>query len=804
MPPSLLSRFSSLFSLALVLMVAAATGFYFYGHTFRGLTPGALDCAQLARNIFRGAGFSSDILPAGALAAANPRAFNPEMGQGPLFPLLLGALFSIAGERDGVVAGFSLALFVASAALLFWLARRLTQSTAIATLSALTFALSLPVLGLGILGQPQSLSGFLLLLTLLALTPKALAAETRFEDAERRSIALHDYINPGAGADAPGTDATGTATDGADAAASPREAGQPNYFVAGLCAAACYLSDPLALLFLVPLIAGWGRGLGGWKRRSVASFALGFGILALPWWIRNARLVGNPLFSLRWLAPEAATGVRGLLGNLGRNAPTLLLGAASLPSLILTPFIVVSPWMRPLSVALSRARSATLTALGWTIVIGGALGHRDLILLLPLAPLLALLGIATFRQITGDALSYRLKNGAELGMGTRFWLGFLALCGLRGMRAEILARHAYRTPIEAPSGDAAPDSAISTRRRRHLSRGWAALLFLMACPLLALPMQPVREGAREILSPLGRAVPSDRVITTDAPQALAWYGDRRVTPLPADIKAWLAAPQSRNGAIYLSGSSGLSTVLPAQWREVAQRGVAIPGYRLVPQGRQAGASNLFYIRQPSSEEARTALRAQPKNGAVYLALGQACLQSGDFARALSAFQSASRLLPRSGEAFYGAGLAYGGLKNASAAQAQFKRALAIEPRSVAALLELARFEQTKPDKRAAIALYERILADVPNQPLALNNLAQLYADQGTQLFRALELARRAAAQNPRNGSVLDTLGGVCARLGYRAEAVAYFRRAAQMSPQNPRIAARLKQAQAKLKTPPSR
>lgn len=785
MRPSFFQRFGPQLTLFLLLFGAAASGFHFYSHTFRGLGPQALDSAQLARNIFRGAGFSSDILPASALTpgtmpqtatGAAGRPFNPELGQGPLFPLLLGAVFAVAGERDGVVAGFSLSLFLGSTALLFGLTRRLTRSAPLATVTALAFLVSFPVLGLAVSGQPQALSSFLLLATLFALTPRN-ALATRIE-------------NKSAPKELESDDFTESKHDNPPLA-SPDVA--PNLFFAGILAALCYLSDPLVCLTLAPLIWVWRRGFGGWNPGAARAFGTGFLILALPWWIRNARLTGAPFFSTLWLGPGAASGWRGLTGNFGQSIGGLIRGAASIPHFLLAPFLLVSPWMRPLSPAHSEARAAIFAGFGWTILGLAALGQRDLALLMPLAPLLTLLGVMTFRQIVGDAFNYGLQNGADMGFGARLWLLILTICGLRQLRAEWLARRAYQTQIEAQTGEAALDSGALPRARLHLARGFAALLLLLSLPLLSLRSQPSRAGARGVLAPLSQVVAPARAIATDAPQALAWYSDRRVTALPGDAKSWLSAPPPLVGAVYLSGQNGgISTAIPAQWREIAARGLDLPGFALLT---RSGAPDLIYRRKPLLEEAQAALQTNTRNGAAWLALGNALVQKGDFTRALPAFQSATRLLPRSAASFYGAGLCYAALKNQTAARAQFGRALSFEPRRIATLLELAKIEQTRNDKGAAIALYERVLADVPDHRVALNNLAQLHADQGKNLFRALELARRAAAQNPRNGAILDTLGQVCTRLNYRQEAVAYFKRAALLSPQDSGIAARLKRAQ---------
>ncbi len=850
MKSSFIQRFGTYFTLFFIAVLAVATGFYFYNHTFRGLSPQALDSAQLARNIFRGAGFSSNLLPLPTPGsqilggATGARIFNPELGQGPLFPVLLGATFAFADERDGVVAGLTLALFVATTLALFCLTGRLTRSTPLATAAAIVFVSSRVVLGLGVSGQPQALSSLFLLLTLLALTPKTDSAAAEIEDSETLGEAAPDadsfeddaqdpnrsagLFEAPVGAPDPknlsvksqGRDlraemlremdeAEAVAQSEAQADAMAAEAAPdeppaapkraPGYFLAGVLAALCYLSDPLALVPLLFLVPGWGRGWAGWKRPAVVAFALGALILALPWWVRNARLTGNPFFSTQWLGAGAAPGFSGLVVNMVSNGRELLFGAANVPNFFLAPFIVVSPWMRPLSAPLSRLRSVTLWGLLLTIAVLGALGHRDVSVILPFAPLLALLGIVTFRQIVGDAFSRRMQNqapGAEnagLSFGARVWLLILTVCGLRQAKTEFLARRTFQASVEAATGEAALDSGRVPRQRASLAASLLVLLLLLATPLIALPTLPLRPDARAALAPLGKIVAPNGTILTDAPQGIAWYGDRNVMALPDDVNLWFETPQNRINAIYLLGQNGgLSTAFPPAWRDRLTRNLDLPGYRRITTNT---ASNLIYLREPTPDEARLAVKNKPQNGAALVALGNALLQKGDFAGALPVFQSAIRVLPpQSGEGFYGAGVAYLGQKKPATARIQFEQALKRDPRSVAALLQLAGLEQVKTDKSAAIALYERVLADVPNSAVALNNLANFYADDGKNLFRALEMARRAATQNPQNGSIIDTLGWVCFRLGYKEEALTYLRRAAELEPQNQNIAAHLQRA----------
>ncbi len=825
MPTPILKRSGFYLTFALVLLFAAATALYFHDRSFRGLSNEALDSAQLARNIFRGEGFSTNLLPTEApTRSAGARGFNPDLRHAPLFPLFLGGIFAVAGERDGVMAAFTIGLYLVSAALLFVLAWRLTAHLALAAAAVAAFALSIPVLSLADSGQPQALSGCFLLLALLALTPKIEAAteeeqrdDVYLEDddsgAENFDAAADDSPADDAPADdapaddspadaalatdAPADEALPETEENLDENAAPAPALSPkNYFVAGLMAALCYLSDPLALIFLVPLCLLWGRGDDGWKRPNALAFLLGFVLFATPWWIRNLRLTGNPLYSEQWLAfGGQGFGLRALAANVRRGIGGFFYGVASIPHLYLMPFIVVAAWMNPLTPALSRFKSATLVTLVLTVLALSLLGRGEATALVPLAPLLTLVALTTFKQIVSDAITHRTQSGINSqGVGKTLLLGFLTVFNLRILKAEILARQSYQAQVEKETGRPALDGGRWARRKVQQAQAFALLGLILALPLIFFQPQPAKTDFRALLEPLSQLVPPERAIMTDVPQLVAWYNDRKVMPLPERVNALpTIATTPKIGAIYLSGQSGANQPMPRQWQQVYQIGLNLPDYQKVT---AAGARNVVYLKQPTFQEARQAVGAKPRDGAAYLSLGQALLEKRQFRDALRAFTAAARLQPTSSAPFLGAAQAQMALRNPAGARAQFRRALQVEPRSIAALLGAAQIAQVSGKTAQAVPLYQRVLADDPEHPIALNNLAQLYADEGRDLHRALEMARRAAARNPQNGSILDTLGWVCYRIGYRREALSYLQRAAQLSPRNQIIAAHLKQAQA--------
>lgn len=96
-----------------------------------------------------------------------------------------------------------------------------------------------------------------------------------------------------------------------------------------------------------------------------------------------------------------------------------------------------------------------------------------------------------------------------------------------------------------------------------------------------------------------------------------------------------------------------------------------------------------------------------------------------------------------------------------------------------ALEALARLQLQSGQRAAARASYEKLLVRSPSRPVAQNDLAYLLAEDGEELDRALDLARRAQRAQPNDPSFADTLGLVYLRRGLPDAALEQFRFALQ-------------------------
>jgi tetratricopeptide (TPR) repeat protein len=89
--------------------------------------------------------------------------------------------------------------------------------------------------------------------------------------------------------------------------------------------------------------------------------------------------------------------------------------------------------------------------------------------------------------------------------------------------------------------------------------------------------------------------------------------------------------------------------------------------------------------------------------------------------------------------------------------------------------------QDRNDLAAAIQQYQDAVKRGDRTGIAANNLAWLYAKTGTQLDRALELARSAHNLSPRNPAILDTLGFVHLQRREYSQAVEQLELAAHLA-----------------------
>ena len=123
--------------------------------------------------------------------------------------------------------------------------------------------------------------------------------------------------------------------------------------------------------------------------------------------------------------------------------------------------------------------------------------------------------------------------------------------------------------------------------------------------------------------------------------------------------------------------------------------------------------------------------------------------------------------------------------NMDESQKQYDAVLTREPNNVGVLTVTGLMLQLQNKKAEAIQRYERALQSDPRAGMAANNLAMLYAEDGKNLDRALNLAQTAVQQLPEAAESNDTLGWILYLKDLPSSAVGPFQKSIKQDPGNP-------------------
>lgn len=188
----------------------------------------------------------------------------------------------------------------------------------------------------------------------------------------------------------------------------------------------------------------------------------------------------------------------------------------------------------------------------------------------------------------------------------------------------------------------------------------------------------------------------------------------------------------------------------------------------------------------SVEAYRKALAVQPGNVALHLGLGRALLHKQELSAALAAFRKAAELAPDNAEAHYGMGLALVNMQDLDGGLAALRKSVA-QDASSKGLWALYRVLSGKGEWRAAEGTLREILKTEPAAALAIHcerANCLLGAGDLDGAGRAARAAIRAAPNAPQG---YDALGVVLAWGWNEEEAIAQYRRAAELGLQRPEL-----------------
>ena len=183
---------------------------------------------------------------------------------------------------------------------------------------------------------------------------------------------------------------------------------------------------------------------------------------------------------------------------------------------------------------------------------------------------------------------------------------------------------------------------------------------------------------------------------------------------------------------------------------------------------------------PSQIEA--ALKRDPNNPKLRVALGLAYWDKNDYPHALEAFQRAVQVAPASAEAHNWLGVAIMEKADLPAAIAEFRRAVALDPKYARAYTNLGSALAKSGDIHEAVDTFKKALALEPGNLSAEMNLGVALREKG-DAEGALVHMRRVAKAQPTNASVQYELGQTLRQSGDLAGAVTCFENSLQIDPE---------------------
>ena len=186
-----------------------------------------------------------------------------------------------------------------------------------------------------------------------------------------------------------------------------------------------------------------------------------------------------------------------------------------------------------------------------------------------------------------------------------------------------------------------------------------------------------------------------------------------------------------------------------------------------------------------------------KNGndqRALLVAGQVYSAAGDTARAETAWKKLLSVNPGNNDAYDALGRLYFGLGRLGAAEQQFASLSEKGADAPYGLVLAGVLADAQGKVAVAKERYQKALALNPQSAVAANNLAWIYAQEGTNLDVALGLAQTATRAAPDNPAFTDTLGVIFMKKGLVASAIPYLQAAVNKAPMNPTIRLHLAQA----------
>jgi tetratricopeptide (TPR) repeat protein len=179
------------------------------------------------------------------------------------------------------------------------------------------------------------------------------------------------------------------------------------------------------------------------------------------------------------------------------------------------------------------------------------------------------------------------------------------------------------------------------------------------------------------------------------------------------------------------------------------------------------------------------LAAEPNRSELLQLASRVYSAQRDYSKAEAALRRSIEIDPSSSQAY--AMLAAVLLRSGrlDAARAEYDQIAQREPKNIGAQTISAMIVQAQQKTDDARKRYEAIVNADPTAAVAANNLAWLYAEEGSKLDEALRLAQGAAARLPKSPEVHDTIGWIYVKKELPRLAVPAFEKSVELAPDNP-------------------
>jgi tetratricopeptide (TPR) repeat protein len=253
----------------------------------------------------------------------------------------------------------------------------------------------------------------------------------------------------------------------------------------------------------------------------------------------------------------------------------------------------------------------------------------------------------------------------------------------------------------------------------------------------------------------------------------------------ADLKTLLAKFPNAPAVYVLKGSYYLTLNNTAAAREAFQRALDLnPTYLDAVTGLVALDIS---TKNPAAARARieAILVKYPDAPTLRILAARVYALSGDAAKAEDSLKRAMKADPSNPEPYGLLAQLYMSQGKIEEAKREFAELARVDPRSVGAPTMLGVLYYATKQQSEAQQWWEKALKIDGRSAAAANNLAWLYAESGTNLDRALDLAKTAKATMPDQPEMNDTLGWVYYKQKLYTMAVQYLLVSQQKEPNNP-------------------